>query len=104
MSSIKPAAPAVHPHEENPELGEKAGQMLGDLADDELSRHDKDEILHHEQFENLHDSLKKQSALFMQQPYSPRGAESLARAARRLHLAGYETNVPVTVEGCKKST
>ena len=101
MSSIKPAAPAVHPHEENPELGEKAGQMLGDLADDELSRHDKDEILHHEQFENLHDSLKKQSALFMQQPYSPRGAESLARAARRLHLAGYETNVPVTVEGVK---
>ena len=57
--------------------------------------------MHFEQFENLHENLKQKANAFLRRPYNPADAETLARTARRLHLAGYETNVPHTVEGIK---
>jgi len=101
MPERTPRPEPVHPHKENPELGEKAKAMLGDLADDELSKYDREETLHFDQFESLHENLKQKTNAFMGRPYNPSDAETLARTARRLHLAGYETNVPHTVEGIK---
>lgn len=92
----------MHPHEGDPTLYDKAKDTLGEGFDDELSKHDTHEILSYEQFQPLESRLNAQADQFYKMPFNPSSAEQVARQARRLRLAGYETDVPFTVENLRR--